>query len=259
MTLTLYHGEPNGPSLTVLAALFEKGIEADLVPIDLARMERHSAACPRTILTDMSVEGEGPVLVADGEAMADSVFIACYLDDIGAGPALRPADPYARWEMMMWCRQIIERLAPAAAFLGCKAHLHDRLAVMDDADYAALAAPIASADLRARWDEARAGAFAGDRIADSRAKVAQAVERCEVRLAEREWLIGDFSIADLETYAWLAGMTALVPEAFEDAPRTRGWLWRVRVRPSVARALALATVAEPEKSWAPGPEINRWG
>jgi GST-like protein len=27
----------------------------------------------------------------------------------------------------------------------------------------------------------------------------------------------------------------------------------------VARALALATSAAPERIWAPGPEINRWG
>ena len=26
MSSTLYHGEPNGPSLTVLAATFEKGV-----------------------------------------------------------------------------------------------------------------------------------------------------------------------------------------------------------------------------------------
>jgi GST-like protein len=30
MSLTLYHGEPNGPSLTVLAALFAKQLPADL-------------------------------------------------------------------------------------------------------------------------------------------------------------------------------------------------------------------------------------
>ena len=40
MSLTLYHGEPNGPSLTVLAALYESGLDADLVPIDLAKGER---------------------------------------------------------------------------------------------------------------------------------------------------------------------------------------------------------------------------
>ena len=41
MALTLYHGEPNGPSLTVLAALFETGVEAELRYIDLARCQRH--------------------------------------------------------------------------------------------------------------------------------------------------------------------------------------------------------------------------
>ena len=259
MTMTLYHGEPNGPSLTVLAALGEKGLAADLVRIDLARMERHGAKCPQSIMVDMSVEGEGPVLVVDGEAMSDSLFIACYLDDVGDGPALRPADPYARWEMMMWCRQIIERLAPAAAYLGCKAYLYDTLAAMSDADYAARAASIASVDLRTRWDDVRHGNFDGDKLADSRAKVVQAVERCEARLADREWLMGDFSVADLETYAWLAGMTDLIPEAFGAAPRTQGWLWRVRTRPAVSPALARASVVEPGKSWAPGPEINRWG
>lgn len=259
MTMTLYHGEPNGPSLTVLAMLDEKGVAADLIRIDLARLGRHAEECPRNIMVEMSVEGEGPVLVADGEVMSDSLFIACYLDDVGGGPALRPADPYARWEMMMWCRQIIERLAPAAAYLGCGAYLQGPLAAMSDADYAARAAPIASADLRERWDDVRHGNFVSDKLADSRVKVMQAVERCEARLVDREWLMGDFSIADLETYAWLAGMTELMPEAFGGAPRTQGWLWRVRTRGSVARALALASVVEPTKSWAPGPEINRWG
>lgn len=259
MTMTLYHGEPNGPSLTVLAMLEEKGLAADLVRIDLARMGRHGAECPRNIMVEMSVEGEGPVLVVDGEAMSDSLFIACYLDDVGDGPALRPADPYARWEMMMWCRQIIERLAPAAAYLGCRAYLYDGLATMAEADYAALAAPIASDDLRARWDDVRRGNFTDERLSDCRAKVAQAAERCETRLADREWLMGDFSIADLETYVWLSGMTTLVPEAFENAPRTRVWLWRVRSRRSVAQSLGLATAIGPETSWAPGPEINRWG
>src|SRR3954447_23275574 len=74
MSLTLYHGEPNGPSLTVLAALYESGLDAELVPIDLAKGERHTKA-ERDREVEMSIEGEGPVLVADGEPMADSVFL----------------------------------------------------------------------------------------------------------------------------------------------------------------------------------------
>jgi len=92
--MTLYHGEPNGPSLTVLAALFAKEVEAELVHIDLASGARHTLACAQEPQVAMSVEGEGPVLVVEGEAMTDSVFIGCYLDDVGRGAKLRPADPY---------------------------------------------------------------------------------------------------------------------------------------------------------------------
>jgi GST-like protein len=199
----------------------------------------------------MSVEGEGPVLVVDNEGMTDSVFIACYLDDVGNGAPLRPSDAYGRWETMTWCRQMIERTAPAAAFLGCKAH-------PPKVDPPMLA-NIGSADLRLRWEAIGAGAFADDKLADSRAKIAAAVGKIEAKLDGRNWLMGEFTIADLESYAWLAGMVDLVPEAFAGKKRTAAWLDRIKGRPAVGRALSLARVADPAAYWAPGPEINRWG
>lgn len=251
MSLTLYHGEPNGPSLTVLATLFAKEVPAELSYIDLVRGERHTLPFAREPLVAMSIEGEGPVLVADDEPMSDSVFIACYLDDVGQGAALRPADPLARWETMRWCRQLIERTAPAAALLGCHSQPpHPQPGILDR---------IASVDLRARWQEIAAGQFAEAQLADSRTKIQQAVARIEERLAEREWLMGAFSIADLESYAWLAGMQPLVPAAFAARPRTAAWLGRVRAHPAVSRALSLAHTPDPQASWSVGPEINRWG
>ena len=44
--MTLYHGEPVGPSLTVLAALFESGLQAQLLPIDLGMAQRHAGEVP---------------------------------------------------------------------------------------------------------------------------------------------------------------------------------------------------------------------
>jgi GST-like protein len=251
MSLTLYHGEPNGPSFTVLAALFEKGLDASLVHIDLTEGRRHEIPCSLQPEVAMSVEGEGPVLVVDGEGMTDSVFIACYLDDVGPGVALRASDAYARWETMTWCRQLIERTAPAAAYLGCHAH-------SPEPDRAALC-KIGSVDLRSRWDEAVAGTWADDKLADSRMKITQAVDKIEVQLDGREWLMGEFSIADLEGYAWLAGMVDVLPSAFVGKPRSASWLERVEARPAVRRALALARGPAPANRWAPGPEINRWG
>jgi GSH-dependent disulfide-bond oxidoreductase len=251
MNTTLYHGEPNGPSLTVLAALFAKQVPAELVRIELARGERHALACAQEPQLVMSVEGEGPVLVVDGEAMTDSVFIACYLDEVGRGAALRPADPYDRWETMKWCRQMIERTAPAAAYLGCRAH--------PPYVNAELLQRIGSVDLRTRWQEIMAGNFSADHLSDSRNKIRQTVEKIEKRLDGRQWLMGSYSIADLESYAWLAGMLPLVPEAFAERPRTSAWLARVKDSPPVAKALSLARTAEPAESWSVGPEINRWG
>ena len=256
MSLTLYHGEPNGPSLTVLAALYESGLDADLVSIDLAKGERHSKA-ERDREVEMSIEGEGPVLVADGEPMADSVFLAQYLDE-SAGGSLQPTEPYARWEMEMWCRFIIERVAPAAALLGNRAHLTPKLQAMSDEDFEALLGGIASADLAARWRKERAGDYPDAQIADSEEKIRLAVQRLEGRI-DGEWILGAFTIADLETYAWLAGMVPLVPEAFEHAPKTEAWLVRMKGRASVQKALAQAQGADPLQAWAPGPEINRWG
>ncbi|MGW8204656.1 glutathione S-transferase family protein [Sphingomonas sp. VDB2] len=249
MTSILYHGQPNGPSFTVLAAAFEKGVDPELRTIDLVAGERHSTALPHPIEVDQSIEGEGPVLIVGDVAMTDSVFLACYLDEVGSGPAIRPADPYARWQMMAWCRYVIERVAPAAAALGNAA-----------APPASVPAGIASADLAARWSQAVEGKVDEAQLADSRTKIAQAVEKLEAQLADgRDWLMGDFTIADLETHAWLAGMRGLVPEAFAAAPLTDAWEARLRARPAVAQALGLATVPEPEAIWAIGPEINRWG
>jgi GST-like protein len=251
MSMTLYHGEPNGPSFTVLAALFEKDLHAELVRIDLAAGARHGLSCAQQPEVAMSVEGEGPVLVVDGEGMTDSVFIACYLDDVGGGAPLRPSDPHGRWETMAWCRQTIERTAPAAAFLGCRARPPQANPSM--------LAKIGSDDLRLRWQEIGAGVFADDKLTDSRGKILFAVDKIEAKLGGCDWLMGEFTIADLESYAWLAGMVDLVPEAFAGKTRTAAWMKRLKGRTAVSRALSLARVADPSAHWAPGPEINRWG
>jgi GSH-dependent disulfide-bond oxidoreductase len=259
MALTLYHGEPNGPSLTVLAALFETGVNAELRRIDLLAGDRHSGVVPNAREVEMSIEGEGPVLVADDVAMADSVFIGCALDEMAGGGMLVPADPYARWEMMTWCRWVIERVAPAAALIGTRAHAAPVLAAMPDKAFDDLADNIHSVDLRDRWRACRAGDFSATHLADSEAKIDAAVAKIEKQLDGRDWLMGAFTLADLESYAWLAGMPSLVPLAFTHAPRTRSWMARVAAWPSVVKALSLATVHDPRTAWAPGPEINRWG
>jgi len=263
--MILHHGEPNGPSLSVLAALEESGLAIECRPIDLLGGERHAIpGISDPVARDFAVEGEGPVLVVDGTPMADSVFLACYLDEVGSeqagGCGLQPSDPYAHWQMMMWCRQTTERLSPAVAYLGNFAHARSRLAGMSEPEFGKLLGTIASEDLRARWRELRDGAPDPGKIADSEAKVDQFAERAERQLADgREWLMGPLSIADLETFAWLRSMRELEGDAFAGQSRCLAWMDRVEARPSVQKALARATTDSPAHAFAPGPEINRWG
>jgi glutathione S-transferase len=248
----LYHGEPSGASLSVLAALAESGLDIECRPIDLLKGERHTLpGVTDSVALDMAVEGEGPVLMIDGEAMSEAVFLAQYFDETAGGGKLQPTDAYARWQMRMWVRQATERLAPAAAYLASFAHT--RVAAAD-------LSRVESEDLRARWQELRDGQPDPANIEDSKAKVAQFAQRIDNQLGDgRAWLMGDFSLADLETYAWLQLMRELEASAFADAPRCTAWMERVAARPSVQAALARATAPTPERSVAPGPEINRWG
>ena len=117
-----------------------------------------------------------------------------------------------------------------------------------------------SEDLRARWQALRDGEVDAAKVADSKAKIVQFAERIESQLADgRVWLMGAFSIADLETYAWLRPMRELEADAFAGRDRCRAWMDRAEARPSVQAALARARTDKPEHAFAPGPEINRWG
>lgn len=258
----LYHGQPNGPSLSVLAVQAECGLSdrIETRPINLLAGERHTIpGITEPLARDIGVEGEGPLLVIEGEACQESVFLAQYLDEL-AGAGLQPKDPYTHWQMMMWCRRITERCAPAAAFLGNQAYAAPVLAAMSDGDFDAITVAIASTDLRQRWIETRGGAFPETAQSDSKTKIADAAAMVEKQLEDgREWLMGPITIADFETYGWLVGMVDLLPEVFAGKPLTTAWMARMAARPSVQSALARATVAHPERVWAPGPEINRWG
>jgi glutathione S-transferase len=257
----LYHGEPNGASLSVLAALFESGLDIECRHIDLLSGERHTLpGVTEGVALDMAVEGEGPVLVANGEAMSEAVFLAQYFDEAAEGCGLQPSDPYSRWQMLMWCRQATERLSPAVAYLGNLAWSQIHLAAMSPAEFEGVLGTIVSVDLRTRWQELRDGAVDAAKVEDSKTKVAQFAARVEAQLVDgREWLMGSFSIADLETDAWLRPMRELEADAFAGQDRCLAWMDRVEARPSVRKALARAATDNPAHAFAPGPEINRWG
>lgn len=68
----------------------------------------------------------------------------------------------------------------------------------------------------------------------------------DTRLREREYLAGDYSIADIATYPWVrihgwAGVET------HDLPHLRAWMERLHARPAVQRGLEVPTRITPEQ------------
>jgi GST-like protein len=58
------------------------------------------------------------------------------------------------------------------------------------------------------------------------------------QLAERAFLVGDYSIADIACFPWLRNHQRFSVD-IEDYPNVARWLERISVRPAVQRGLAL--------------------
>ena len=59
----------------------------------------------------------------------------------------------------------------------------------------------------------------------------------ETRLADREFLAGEYSIADIATFPWVRGMAG--KPILEDRPNVLRWIATIAARPAVERGLAV--------------------
>lgn len=85
--------------------------------------------------------------------------------------------------------------------------------------------------------------YAIDRYATEAARLVAILDR---RLGEAQFLGGDYSIADMITYPWIAPALDMIakfkPEAVGEAANTRRWLADVGARPAVQRGMAVPKV-----------------
>jgi GSH-dependent disulfide-bond oxidoreductase len=64
------------------------------------------------------------------------------------------------------------------------------------------------------------------------------------RLADREFICGDYSIADMATYPWIV-VTERLDHPLDDCPFVQAWLARLKARPATTRAYDAAKVVPP--------------
>jgi glutathione S-transferase len=196
--MRLYDNAFSPYAFKVRACLYEKGIAFE--HRELRVSSDHGA------LKRVNPRGEVPAL-EDGDAgLYDSKVICEYLEERFPAPALLPADPARRARV----RQI-ELIADMQL----------------DPLFFLLSLLVLRPSLQSRVPEALPRA----------AETARAhYANLERELAGRDYLVGDFSRADVACYPHLMSAAFLGQEIGADHPALRAWLERMTGRPAIRRA-----------------------
>ena len=60
----------------------------------------------------------------------------------------------------------------------------------------------------------------------------------DARLRDRQWIAGEYSIADIASYPWFAAAADLHPQVLEGADAVRKWMTRMEGRPAVQTGMS---------------------
>jgi GST-like protein len=59
------------------------------------------------------------------------------------------------------------------------------------------------------------------------------------RLSDREWVAGEYSIADMANYPWFAAVEKDEPDVLEHTPAVKRWMERMAARPAVQKGMSI--------------------
>jgi glutathione S-transferase len=148
-----------------------------------------------------SPTGKVPVLVVDGDSIYESNIVNQFLDEVTGKPELMPADPKQRAYARIWMAFADTSLFPAVF--------------------------VASVG--------RERGFSEERISEAFEELESALQRLEERLEGREYLAGEFSLADIAcagNFVRLRELEERGDVSLEKYPNVAAWLERVEARES---------------------------
>ena len=214
-----YWTTPNGHKITIF--LEETGLPYTIRPVNISKGEQFKPA-----FLAISPNNRIPAVVdhepADGGAplaLFESGAILQYLAEKTG--RLLPQDLRARWECLQWLYWQMGGLGP---FAGQNHHFRH---------YAPEKHP-----------------YAIDRYVRETGRLYAVLNK---RLADRPFIAGEYSIADVACYPWV--QPARQGQEIADFPHLGRWLAEIKARPAVERAYALAAkinvkpAVTDEKSW----------
>lgn len=199
-----YWTTPNGHKVSIL--LEEGGLEYSVRPVHIGKGEQFAPEFLRIAPNNRipAIVDHAPVDGGEPIALFESGAILEYLAD-KSGQFL-PRETRARFEVLQWLYWQMGGVGPMA---GQNHHF---------VRYAPEPIP-----------------YAIERYVKETARLYGVLDR---QLAGREYVAGDYSIADMAIYPW-AKLWEMQRQRLEDFPNMAAWLERIGARPAVQRAYAL--------------------
>jgi GST-like protein len=193
---------PNGHKIRIM--LEECGLDHRIHPVHLGRGEQFEPAflaiSPNNKIPAI-VDPQGPG--GDPISIFESGAILLYLAEKTG--RFMPSNERERWQVMEWLMFQMSAIGPMFGQLG-----HFLFFTSESVPYAV------------------------DRYSTEAQRLAEVVDR---RLEGREFLVGDYSIADIASFPWLARHERLGID-LDDLSNLRRWLGTIAARPAVGRGLA---------------------
>jgi glutathione S-transferase/GST-like protein len=235
--LDVYTWEPNANSGKPLFCLHEKNVPFTYHYIDMGAHEHHAPP-----FLAINPDGTIPAIVHDGLTMTESTPAMEYIDEAFPGPALRPRDPFRRWQMRVLLRFMDSVIAPSLAMIASNRLAAPRFVGQDPADLRQKLNRIPLPERRATWEKLMFQATPPGDIAESERRVSDAIRRFDGILAANEWLAGEsFSLADIGVFATFHALPLSLEKEVNQqaAPHLTRWLRACHARPGLQAALAM--------------------
>jgi len=201
-----YWPTPNGWKVAIM--LEESGLEYRMVPVNINRGDQFApeflAISPNNRMPAIVDHAPGPDYGGEPVTVFESGAILIYLAE-KAGRFL-PADPRGRKEALEWLFWQVGNLGPMAGQLS---HF---------VNYAPGEHP-----------------YSHERYANEYHRCLAVLER---RLESREYLLGEYSVADMAAWPWVLGAKTM-GQPLEEFPNVARWRETMKSRPAVRRGVDL--------------------
>lgn len=202
MTITLFTA-PTPDGYKISIALEELGLAYEVQALDLASGEQK-----RAVFLQLNPNGKVPALLDDGHAIMESGAILMWLAEKTG--RLLSAEPRARSEALQWLMLQVGGIGPMMGQANLFVHYW----------------PEKLPAVQARYLK----------------EVVRLFAMLDAQLATRDYLAGDYSIADIAHFCWVrtADWTGVDTAAL---PHLTRWLTAISARPAVQRGLKVPDVS----------------